>query len=158
MPTGSRYSRGVSRRPFTVLAAAAIQGIQGVVLAGVGVTFLVTTLLGRAADTWAALGISGFAVVVGVVVCLVAWGLFRLRNWARTPVVLTQIFVFAYAWHEMSEPPVTLGLLLGIVGAGTLVLALAPATTAALYDEGSEEDSDRGSEGTSGGTTRPGHR
>ncbi|WP_310913607.1 hypothetical protein [Lipingzhangella rawalii] len=123
------------RRPLTLVFAAAVEALYGVALAGAGLFWLVLTTLGHAEDLMAAFGVALFAVGTGVVLCLAAWGLFTRRNWARTPVVLTQLFALGIAWYQLTAEPYTLGAALGLLSAVTLGCVLAPATTTALFPE-----------------------
>jgi len=94
---------------------------------------LVNTLLGNATDVNFALPLAVFAFGGSAALCYVAWGLFHLKEWARTPIVLTQLFalVIAYYLWTSEQPRMSLGL--GAFALLTLALVLAPPTTATLF-------------------------
>ncbi len=123
----------MSRRPITLVLAAACEALLGLLLLVLGGYVLVNTLLGYATDISFALPLAVFAFGGGAVLCYVSWGLFNLRDWARTPVVLTQIFalVVAYYLWTSEQPRMSLGL--GAFALLTLALVLAPPTTATLF-------------------------
>lgn len=121
------------RRPITLVLAAASEGLLALVLLVLGGYVLLNTLLGNATDITFALPLAVFALGGGVALGCVAWGLFHLRDWARTPVVLTQIFALVVAYYLWTSAQHQLSIVLGALAALTLALVLAPPTTAALF-------------------------
>lgn len=145
----------VLRRPFTLVLAATIEVLYGLALAGAGIFWLVMTTQGHSEDLLASLGTVVFALGAGVALCLAGWGLFALRTWARTPVVLTQLFGLGIAWYQLMAPPYAPGVILGLGSAVALATVLTPATTAALFpDEEADEPGAATSSGSSGSSGR----
>jgi peptidoglycan/LPS O-acetylase OafA/YrhL len=127
------YSEAVSRRPITLLLAAVCEGLLGVLLFILGGYVLVNTLLGNATDVNFALPLAVFAFGGSAALCYVAWGLFHLKEWARTPIVLTQLFALVIAYYLWTSDQVHLSLGLGAFAVFTLLFVLAPPTTATLF-------------------------
>ncbi|NJC66695.1 hypothetical protein HC028_19600 [Planosporangium flavigriseum] len=79
-----------------------------------------------------ALIVTGFTVLVAVVLAALGWALSRRRAWARGPAVVMELMLLPIGWFMISGGLAWLGvpvLALGLVGAGLLV---APATREAL--------------------------
>ncbi len=125
----------VYNRPVTVLLAAALQTLVALVVAYESGTLVHRTVLGDVADTSFALPLAVFGFAVAGALGYVAWGLVMLRPWARTPVVLTQIFmlVVAYSMYEADRMSVSVGMV--AVAVAAIGLVLAPSTTAVLFPE-----------------------
>ena len=91
-------------RPLSVTVAAALVGLQGVVLAVWAAlvlvhisTMSVTTAL--------------FFLVYGAALGACAYGLLRLQSWSRAPIVLTQLITLGLAWDARhSNAPVAVAL------------------------------------------------
>ncbi len=80
----------MSSRPFTIVIAAVLEALIGLVAAVAGIYSLYTAITGRATDpVSSALPLTVIGVGVGVLLVFVAYGLWNLRDWARTPVVVT---------------------------------------------------------------------
>ncbi|MEY9213663.1 hypothetical protein NI17_023585 [Thermobifida halotolerans] len=126
----------MSRRPITLVLAAGGEALLGLLVLVLGGYVLVNTLLGNATDATFAIPLAVFAFGGGAVLCYVAWGLFNLRDWARTPVVLTQIFGLVIAYYLWTSEQPRLSLALGAFAVLTLALVLAPPTTATLFPAG----------------------
>ncbi|PSK97429.1 hypothetical protein CLV63_108149 [Murinocardiopsis flavida] len=126
------------RRPTTITAAAALEALVGLVLLGEACYILVNTVLGRATDLTFAIPLIVFAFAGAGVIGYVAWGLYTLHDWARTPVVLTQIFALVIAYYLLTSAQYALSAGVAVVAAAALVLVLLPPSTAALYPDGPE--------------------
>lgn len=109
------------------------EALLALLLLGLGGFVLLHTLLGNATDATYALPLAVFALGGGAVLGYVAWGLFNLREWARTPIVLTQIFALVVAYYLWTSEQHGLSIALGAFAVGALALVLAPATTATLF-------------------------
>jgi hypothetical protein len=123
-------------RPWTLLAAALVVALEGLVALGLGLYVAVETLAGAAEDVTSALAESVFGVGIGAGLLWVAWGgLFRMERWGRSPSVLAQIFVLPVAITLIQSDKPLYGIPLiavAVIGLGAL---LAPPTTHALYGE-----------------------
>ncbi|MFC7327734.1 hypothetical protein [Marinactinospora rubrisoli] len=134
----------MSRRPLTVTLAAALEALLCLVVAAEGVFVLANTLLGRASDVEFALPLAVFALGAAAALGYVAWGLYFLNSWARTPVVLTQMFAFVVAASLWSNGQQMWGAALAVVAVAALGLVLAPPTTAVLFpDDGTPSPGSR---------------
>ncbi|MFD1936199.1 MULTISPECIES: hypothetical protein [Nonomuraea] len=121
-------------RPWSLVVAAAIVALEGLVALGLGIYAAVGTLAGQAGDTTAAVAEAAFGILIGAGLIWVAWGgLLRAERWGRAPGVLTQIFMIPVSVTviQSGQPAIGIPLLVvAIAGLGTL---LAPPTTRALY-------------------------
>lgn len=125
----------MSRPPLTLAAAAALQGALSLAVLALGGYGFVYTLSGSATAVSVALPLAVLGVAVGAVLGYVAWGLFTANDWARTPVVVTQLFMLPVAWYLLQAgAPAIAGALAG-TAAAALGLVLAPTSTAALFPE-----------------------
>ncbi|MCW2776805.1 MAG: hypothetical protein JWN17_530 [Frankiales bacterium] len=87
------YPRGYGRTVNApVRRAAVLVAVEGAALAVLGVVYAVAGLLGRPEDRAGALLGGLIAVAVGLVLLPVARALDRRRQWARSPVVVVQLF------------------------------------------------------------------
>ncbi|WP_017539928.1 MULTISPECIES: hypothetical protein [Nocardiopsis] len=120
-------------RPVTLLLAAALQAVVALLVVFESGTLVLRTVAGEVADPSFAYPLAVFGLVVAGVLGFVAWGLVMLRPWARTPVVLTQIFmlIVAYSMYEADRMSVSVGMV--AVAVAAIGLVLAPATTAVLF-------------------------
>ncbi|MDT0301542.1 hypothetical protein [Streptomonospora wellingtoniae] len=125
----------VSSRPITLTLAAAVQALVTAAIAVGAGTVLVETLLGNAAAPGAAIPLTVLALLAAAATGYCAWGLLRLRNWARTPVVLTQIFVLVVAYYMFTSGQYAVTAAMAAVAAAGLALVLAPPTTATLFGD-----------------------
>lgn len=124
----------MSSRPFTIVVAAVLEALIGVASAVGGIYSLYTVIAGQATDpVSSAMPLTLIGVGVGVLLVFVAYGLWQLRDWARTPVVVTQLFMAVVAYYMFTGDQY----LIGAVMLGTAVIAtaavLAPPTTAVLF-------------------------
>ncbi len=98
--------------------AALLVAVEGAALTVLGAAYAVAALVGEPFDRAATLLEAGYAVVAGVLVLLVARGLWRTAGWSRAPAVVMQLLAL----------PVGVGLLQGRVWyAAVPVLLLAGA-------------------------------
>lgn len=126
----------MSARPLTITLAAAVQALVAAAVAAAGCYALVGTLLGRAADAGSAVPLAVFALLAAAAAGYCAWGLFRLHDWARTPVVLTHIFVLVVAYYMSTSGQYAVSAVMVAAAAAGLALVLAPSTTATLFPDG----------------------
>ncbi|MER6303359.1 hypothetical protein ABT247_27885 [Kitasatospora sp. NPDC001539] len=124
-----------SARPVPLTVGAAITALEGVALAVVGVSDMVSAVSGQAKQL--ALNEFGGLVIVllGVLPVLAARALLRERRWGRSPAVLTNSICLPVAYYMIQSGGAMIAVgavvgLLGLVGIGSL---LNPRTTAALY-------------------------
>ncbi|MBE1587428.1 hypothetical protein ACFPOI_36865 [Nonomuraea angiospora] len=127
----------MNRRPVTLVIAAAIVALEGLVALGLGVFVAVETLISTPANLTTAIAESAFGVLVGAGLLWVAWGgLFRMERWGRSPGVLTQIFMVPISVTLIQSGQPQLGIPLIVIAVAGLATLLAPPTTHALYGDG----------------------
>ncbi len=80
-------------RPPALLLAAAAQGAEAVVLLAAAVLTAVDTATGRSYQRSSGIALTVIAFGAVAVVAFIAWGIYRVRRWSRTPALLTQLFV-----------------------------------------------------------------
>ncbi|GGP00238.1 hypothetical protein LDL08_03905 [Nonomuraea glycinis] len=126
----------MSKRPWSLITAALVVALEGLVASGLGIYVLVETVRGGADDLTAALAEAAFGLLIGAGLLWVAWGgLLAAERWGRAPSVLTQIFMIpvAVTLIQSDQPLIGIPLIVvALIGLGTL---LAPPTTHALYGD-----------------------
>ena len=116
-----------SPRPAPLVVAASLAGLEGAVL------LLLAVLEAASIDSdRVSLGVSTaiFFALVGAAVLTCAAGLWRLRGWARGPVLLAQLIALGLAWNLRDY--LLVALLLLVAGAIRLAGMLHPDTMRAL--------------------------
>jgi hypothetical protein len=127
----------VNRRPVTLVIAAAIVALEGLVALGLGIYVAVETLVSTPGNLTTAIAESAFGVLVGAGLLWVAWGgLFKMERWGRSPGVLTQIFMVPISVTLIQSGQPQLGIPLIVIAVAGLATLLAPPTTHALYGDG----------------------
>ncbi len=119
-------------RPKPLLAAAALVGLEGLLVAVLGGYLMVVGFLGDPDDTVGAEITGLLALATGAGLLLVARGLSQGRRWSRSPAVLTQIFCLPVGWSLLQGDRPGFGLPMIAVAVATLVLLFLPSTGAAL--------------------------
>ena len=127
METGSPYSRHGA--PPALVTAAGLVLIEGILTVMFGISEAVQI---RSERLVMGVTTAVFFVVYGAALLVCAWGLNRLRTWARGPVLLTQLIWLLLAWsfREGDTWPIALGLAVPAVIA--LVGMLVPSSVDAL--------------------------
>ncbi|NUW45092.1 hypothetical protein [Nonomuraea rhodomycinica] len=129
----------MSKRPLSLLVAAVVVALEGLVTFGLGGFVAVETARGLAADVTSAVAEAAFGMLIGAGLLWVAWGgLLRGERWGRTPTVLAQVFVLPVAITLIDSGRPDLGVPLVAVAVIGLAAVLAPPTTKALYGDGQE--------------------
>ncbi|MER6688201.1 hypothetical protein [Streptomyces minutiscleroticus] len=121
-------------RPGRLTAAAALTGLEGLVLAVAGIWLLVSGLAGGSEDREQAVTGGVTLVVLALLPLLAASGLLRRKSWSRGPAIITQIMALPVAWTLLQADSVAIpgGIVLAVVAVTALVLLVNPATTRAL--------------------------
>lgn len=134
--------RVVSKRPITVQAAAALEGVEGVVAVGFGVYTGVETSIGAAVDPASAIAVTVLALAGGLGMLGCARGLLRADQWSRAPTVLTQLFALPVAWSLWQSDRPAIAIPLALIAVLALVAVLSPPSTAWLITDHDEDDGD----------------
>ena len=135
MTTGSPFSRHGA--PAPLVTAAGLTLVEGLltVMYGIGEAVHITS-------DRVVMGVttSIFFVAYGAAMIVCAWGLNRLRTWARGPVLLAQLILLGLAWNfrEGDTLPVAIGL--AVPAAIVLLGMLLPSSVDALEHGPRSED------------------
>ena len=131
------------RRPLTLIISAAVEAIEGVVALGFGLYVGGETIVGKPLDLASAIGVAVLALLGGLGMLAVARGLMRAERWGRSPAVVTQLFALFLAWNMIQSQQQWYGVPLAVGAIVALVALLSGPTTAALFDEESQEDAEK---------------
>ncbi|MFG3440356.1 hypothetical protein ACGF0J_24155 [Nonomuraea sp. NPDC047897] len=126
----------MSKRPLSLVLAALVVALEGLIAVGLGGYGLVETLRGAAGDVTAGIAAGAFGLLIGAGLLWVAWGgLLKGERWGRAPGVLTQIFMVPVGVTLIQSEQALLGSALLVVAVAGLGALLAPPTTRALIGE-----------------------
>lgn len=119
--------------PWTVRTAGVLVGVQGLAAAGVCAVLLVRTVRAEA-DVDIALGVALWFAVVAAAVVAVGVALWRGRQGARSPGIVTEVLLLGVAWYAAgpSSQPVY-GILGGLYCLAALVLLFSAPTGRWMY-------------------------
>lgn len=128
----------VGPRPRRLTYAAALVGLEGLVLVVGGVWMLVEGLAGDPDDRRSAVTGGITLVVLALLPLLAARGLVGRRSWSRGPAVITQIMALPVAYNLLQADSVAIpaGIALAVVAVYALVLLVNGETTRALGIQG----------------------
>ncbi|GAA0947774.1 hypothetical protein [Actinocorallia libanotica] len=129
-----------NRPPFTLLLAAALEALLGLVAVAGGLYTAVETVVGDPLNTTTALAVAVLAVGGGALMLKVAHGLYRAQSWSRSPAVLTQLFLLPVAVSLVQSDQPQLGYPLVALAVCALVALFARPTGLALYGMGEDEE------------------
>ena len=115
-----------------LVVAAALAGVEGLALVLYGAAVLAAFSGARAT-----MGVTTavFFLVYGAGLAAAAWGLFRLRSWARAPVVLAQLIQLGVAWSFRGGSSTAEAVALAVVAVVVLAGVLNPASLRATSEE-----------------------
>ncbi len=127
MDSGPSYSP--SGAPAPLVAAAGLTLVEGLltVIYGLGEAVHIT-----AARLVMGVSTSVFFLAYGAGLMLCAWGLTRLRTWARGPVLLAQLIWLGLAWNFREGETLPLAIALAVPAVIVLAGMLHPRTLDAL--------------------------
>lgn len=118
--------------PPPLAVAVSLTGVEAFVLAGLGVLELASLSSLRLTM---GLTTSAFFLAAAAGLAWCAWSLWRVRRWARGPVVMAQLIQLGLAWNfwEGATKPLSAGL--AVVALVVIAGLLHPATTAVLEQD-----------------------
>lgn len=121
------FSGNGTPAPLTV--AAALTFVEGLLTFLLGIAEVVNLSL----DRWV-MGVttSLFFVAYGAALVACAWGLHRVRTWARGPVLLAQLIYLGLAWSFRGGETVAVAVALAVVAVVVLAGVLHPRSMEAL--------------------------
>ena len=122
-------------RPARITVAAVLVAVQGVVVAGLGISMLVMLLTGKRADD-VTQAVTGAATVLALAVLplAAARGLWLLRRWSRGPAMIVQLMALPAGWQMAQNGGVWLvgGTAIAFSALGVLACVVNQAATEAL--------------------------
>ncbi|KOX22309.1 membrane protein [Nocardiopsis sp. NRRL B-16309] len=110
-----------------------MEALIGLAAGAGGLYSLVSAVSGNAADVTSAIPLAVLGLGVGALLVYVARGLWQMRDWARTPVFVTQIFLGVVAYYMFTSGQYVLGAVMAAVAVAAAAAVLSPPTTAALF-------------------------
>ncbi len=115
--------------PAPLVVAAALAGVEGLLLLVFGVTEMASLDSDRLTM---GVTVSVFFVGFGALLLLSAWGLSRVQPWARGPVLIAQLIQLGLAWNFRSGSTLPIAIGLALVAVLTLAGLLHPRSIEAL--------------------------
>jgi hypothetical protein len=119
----------LGRRPLTLVAAAILVAIEALIAVGYA-----ATEIGQIRVSPAVMGV-GVAVLMacfGLLLLLVARGVYLGRRWSRGPAVATQLILLPIAWSFRGGATTWVSITLAVLAIAVLVGVLHPRSTAAF--------------------------
>ena len=119
-------------RPASLVVAAGLALVEGLVLLAYAVLELTHATSGRVA---LAVATACFFALLGASLAACAYGLWRLRSWARSPVVVVQLIILLTAWSFRGGDTTVVAVVLAAVSATVLFCVLHPRSIEAMTDD-----------------------
>lgn len=125
---------GQAARPVRIAGAAVLTGVEGAVVAGLGLWMLVLGIFGDPDSPRQAVFGGLTVIALAGLPLAAAWGLWMLKGWSRGPAMVTQIMAIPVVWAMIGQGGalLALGALLGAIALGALVMIFSPSTLQAL--------------------------
>jgi hypothetical protein len=130
----------VSKRPFTVYAAAGLEALEGAAAIVGGLVVAWQIVIGEAVDPASAVALTVVALAGGAGMIACGRGLLNGASWSRSPTVVTQLFALPVAWALWQSGQYAFAVPLGLVAVLALVMTLSPPSTAWLVETAGEDD------------------
>lgn len=125
--------------PPQLRVAAALVAAQGAALVAAAAVLVVEMVVATADDLVTAAALAAMALLAGVGLLVAGRGLGARRRWARSPALVTQLFVVPVSFSLLGGSRWYVGVPLLVWAAVVLVLLLTPAVGGAL-GEGEPDD------------------
>jgi hypothetical protein len=119
-------------RPPGLVLVAAVTAVEGLSLAAFGTWLGVESRVARAADDRMAAGSAVYFLVLGPLVLLVAWALWRRQGWAMGAALFVQLLALPVAWTMAQGGLLVAALPLAAAAVAGVVVLLQPGTRHAL--------------------------
>jgi hypothetical protein len=114
------------RRPLTVVVAAVLLALEGLLGVGYAGVALAEVRMSRAV---VGVGVAILMAVFGLLLLLVARGVFKGRRWSRGPAVVAQLILLPIAWSFRGGVTTWISLALAALAIAVLVGVLHPRST-----------------------------
>ena len=118
-------SRG--RRPPTIVVAAVLLALEGLLGLGYAGVALATVRMPRAV---VGVGVTILMAVFGLLLLVVARGVFLGRRWSRGPAIVAQLILLPIAWSFRGGMTTWISITLAVLAIAALVGLLHPRSTA----------------------------
>jgi hypothetical protein len=115
------------RRPLTIVVAAALLALEALAALAYAALEIGQVRISRAA---VGVGVTILMAALGLLLLVVARGVFRGKRWSRGPAVATQLILLPIAWSFKGGSTTWVAVVLGIVAIAVLAGVLHPRSTA----------------------------
>ena len=115
------------RRPLTIIVAAALLAIEALIALGYAVLEIGQVRMTRAA---VGVGVTILMAAFGLLLLVVARGVFLGKRWSRGPAVATQLILLPIAWSFKGGSTTWVSVVLAALAIAVLVGVLHPRSTA----------------------------
>jgi hypothetical protein len=130
---GVPESAAPAARPRTVTAAAALTALAALAMAVYGVALVIGAMAGKPVLAARAETAGAIFVFFGLGILWVAWGLAKVKPWARTPAMLMHFFLVVFSYPLwLQDAKYIEGVPLALYGLAGLTLLFVPASHAVL--------------------------
>jgi hypothetical protein len=119
----------LGRRPITLVAAAILVAIEALIAVGYAATEIGQIRMSRAVM---GVGVAVLMACFGLLLLLVARGVYLGRRWSRGPAVATQLILLPVAWSFWGGATTWVSITLAMLAIAVLVGVLHPRSTAAF--------------------------
>jgi len=128
------------QRPLTIVVAAALLALEGLAGLAYAVLELGQIRMYRAA---VGVGVATLMACFGLVLLLVARGVFLGSRWSRGPAVVVQLILLPLAWSFKGGATTWVSVILAVIAITTLVGLLHPRSTAVFLGSAPGESSSK---------------
>jgi hypothetical protein len=125
----------LARRPLTIVVAAALLALEG--LLGLGYAGVVLGQI-RMSLAVVGVGVSIMMAVFGLLLLVVARGVFLGRRWSRGPAVVAQLILLPIAWSFRGGVTTWVSITLAVLAIAVLVGLLHPHSTAVFVGQAAD--------------------
>jgi hypothetical protein len=115
--------------------AALVQAIQSAAILVAAILAGISASQGKAYQNSSGIAITAIGFVTAIALGFVAFGLFRLSRWSRTPALLTQLFTGIVGIYLVQGARYDWGVPALVLSVAGFVLLLVPSSTRALTDD-----------------------
>jgi len=122
--------------PATIRAAVALLSVQAVAISAITVYLVYADLSTDSTNQNLAWSVTGFAVLIAVLLAVLARGVARHRRWARDVSVALDLTFLAPAYYMLVGEMAWLGILVGALALATIAMLVAPPTNRAVGEAG----------------------
>lgn len=122
----------MSTLPVTLRTAVGLLALQALALAAITVFLVYAEITAPTEDKGLGWAVVAFAAIGAALLAVLAWGVARLKRWARDLAVATQLILLAPAYYMIKGELPWLGVIVGGIAIAIVALAVMPATNRAL--------------------------